>query len=102
LMTAWGFRFKSVAFVWVKPGIGLGYWTRQQTELCLLCTRGHPKRARKSVPQVIASKRREHSKKPDETYFRIEELMGEVPRVELFARQGWLGWQCWGDQSSGN
>jgi len=102
LMTAWGFRFKSVAFVWVKPGIGLGYWTRQQTELCLLCTRGHPKRARKSVPQVINGKRREHSKKPDETYFRIEELMGEVPRVELFARQGWLGWQCWGDQSSGN
>ena len=101
LMAAWGFKFKSVAFVWVKPHVGLGYWTRQQTELCLLGTRGRPKRVLKSVPQVITGKRREHSRKPDETYFRIEELLGDVPRIELFARQGWLGWTAWGAEAPG-
>ena len=94
VMDAWGFTFKTVAFVWVKQYrksdsifTGMGYWTRANAEICLLATRGHPKRAARDVKQVILSHIEEHSKKPDEARRRIEALMGDVPRIELFARQ---------------
>lgn len=60
VMDAWGFTFKTVAFVWVKQCrksdnifTGMGYWTRANAEICLLATRGHPKRAARDVKQVI-------------------------------------------------
>ena len=88
LMEAWGFQFKTVAFVWVKVNrredslfTGLGWWTRSNAELCLLATRGRPKRYSKSVHQIIIARVGEHSKKPDITRRRIEMLMGDVPRV---------------------
>lgn len=94
VLAAWGFRYKTVAFVWVKQnrkgtGIfwGMGYWTRANAELCLLATRGHPQRRAKNIHQVIISPVEEHSKKPEEARRRIEALLGEVPRLELFARR---------------
>ena len=105
VMDAWGFRFKTVAFVWVKVNrkedslfTGLGWWTRANAEICLLATKGHPRRQSNTVHQVILSRIEEHSKKPDIARRRIEALMGDVPRVELFARQAAPGWDVWGHE----
>lgn len=95
---AWGFRPVSVAFVWDKGRMGMGYWTRQQTEICHLFKRGKPKRKSKGVRSLIHAPRREHSRKPDETYSRIEALV-DGPYLELFARQAWPGWSAWGNES---
>ena len=103
MMEAWGFTFKTAAFVWVKLNRkadtifwGPGNWTRANAEICLLATRGHPIRRAKNVHQVILSHVEEHSKKPEEARRRIEALMGDVPRVELFARRYSPGWDVWG------
>jgi len=104
LAKAWGFGFKTIAFIWVKtaangqPRIGMGYWTRKSAEVCLMFTRGRPKRLDKGVREVIMAPRREHSRKPDEQYGLIERLVGG-PYVELFARQARPGWDCWGNQT---
>lgn len=104
-MDAWGFSFKTVAFVWVKLNrkadslfTGMGYWTRANAEVCLLATRGHPKRVCRNIHQVIVSHVEKHSKKPEEARRRIEVLMGDVPRVELLARQAVPGWDAWGNE----
>ena len=76
----------------------MGHWTRANAEACLLAVRGHPKRQAKDVHQVIISHVEEHSKKPDEVRERIERLMGDVPRIELFARQKADGWDVWGNE----
>lgn len=93
VIEAWGFNYKSVAFVWLKRNrkslswfYGLGYWTRGNAEICLLATRGYPKRQSASVHQFIISPVEAHSKKPDITREKIIELMGDLPKVELFAR----------------
>lgn len=105
LIKAWGFTYKTVAFVWVKQNkksptwfYGLGFWTRSNAEICLLAKRGKPKRNSASVHQLIIAPIEKHSKKPDETRKRIEQLMGDVPRVELFARQKSEGWDVWGNE----
>lgn len=102
VLTAWGFSYKTVAFVWVKQNrrnddlfTGMGYWTRANAEICILATKGHPKRVDAGVRQVILSHIEEHSKKPDEARERIVRLMGDLPRVELFARQSPEGWDVW-------
>ena len=77
---------------------GLGYWTRANPEMCLLATKGNPKRISKNVKQLVIDKRREHSRKPDCVRDRIVELMGDLPRIELFARQKVKGWDSWGDE----
>ena len=95
----WGFQIVSTAFVWVKEGApGLGYWTRKGSEICLLGTRGSPKRLAMDVAEVIHAPRREHSRKPDEVYERIERLVAG-PYVELFARplERRPGWTYWGN-----
>lgn len=94
---AWGFNFKTTAFVWRKPSIGMGYWTRKRTETCLLFTRGKPKRLSAGVDELIEAPRREHSRKPDEQYERIEKLVAG-PYVELFARQRRDGWDAFGNE----
>lgn len=106
LGSAWGFSFKTCAFVWAKTtqdgshyGMGMGYWTRKQTEQCWLFTRGHPKRLSAGVRQVIEAPRREHSRKPDEQYERIEALVGG-PYLELFARQKRRGWTSKGNETT--
>lgn len=95
---AWGFRPVSIAFVWDKGRMGMGYWTRQEVEICHLFKRGRPSRLGKGVRSVIRAPRREHSRKPDEQYSRIEQLVGG-PYLELFARQAWSGWSAWGNQT---
>ncbi len=76
----------------------MGFWTRANTEDCLLATRGHPKRIDRSVRQLLISPRLKHSQKPPETRDRIVQLMGDIPRIELFARQKVEGWDCWGNE----
>lgn len=104
VITSWGFNYKTVAFTWVKTNKkssgyfkGLGYWTRANPEMCLLATKGKPKRISKGVDQLIISKLREHSKKPDEIYERIEKLL-EGPYIELFARNKKQKWDSWGNE----
>lgn len=106
LIGVWGFTYKTVGFTWVKrnrvaPGwfTGMGYWTRANPEMCLLATRGNPKRrpTGTNVPQLIEAPRREHSRKPDDIYPRIERLV-TGPYLELFARTNRLGWTSWGDE----
>lgn len=106
LIEKWGFKYKTCAFSWVKmnkkkptPFIGMGYYTRANNEICLLATKGKPlKRINKNVEQVILSPIREHSRKPDEIRERIINLFGDLPRIELFARQKFDGWSAWGDE----
>lgn len=93
---AWGFKYKTRAFEWDKGRIGMGYWTRKEGESCLLFTRGSPRRLNKDVRQFIRAPRRQHSRKPDEIYNRIESLVAG-PYVELFATQRWAGWDGWGN-----
>lgn len=105
VIDAWGFTYKSVAFVWIKQNKradslfwGMGYWTRANAEICILATKGSPKRYSKRVHQAIVSHIEEHSKKPEEARRRIEQLMGDVPRIELFARRETPGWDVWGNE----
>ena len=98
LFDIWGFKFKTRAFTWNKGSIGMGYWSRKQTEICLLATRGTPKRLNADVREVIDAPRREHSRKPDEAYGRIERLVAG-PYLDLFARQRWPGWDVWGNET---
>ena len=78
---------------------GNGYYTRSNAEICLLATKGKPlARLSRSVHSVILSRVQEHSKKPDEARERITKLFGDLPRIELFARQYADGWDCWGNE----
>ena len=104
-MSCWGFDYKTIAFTWVKlntksgtPFFGMGQWTRTNSEICLIGLRGKPERKSAAVSQVIMSAIEEHSKKPDEARKRIVELCGDIPRIELFARQRVEGWDAWGNE----
>lgn len=105
VIKAWDFKYKTVAFVWLKQNksgkgwfFGLGFWTRGNAELCLLATRGKPRRKSNRVHQFIISPLRQHSQKPSEAREKIVELMGELPRLELFAREKADGWDTWGNE----
>ena len=106
LIEKWGFTYKTCAFSWIKmnkkkntPFIGMGYYTRANNEICLLATKGKPlKRINRNVEQVILSPIREHSRKPDEIRQRIVNLFGDLPRIELFARNTTQGWDVWGNE----
>ena len=105
VIDAWGFKYKTVAFTWVKRNKksdswfwGLGHWTRANAEICLLATKGNIKRINAGVHQVIDTKIQSHSQKPEEARIRIVELMGDFPRIELFARNKYKGWDIWGDE----
>ena len=105
VVKAWGFTYKTVAFVWIKQNKkadslfwGMGYWTRANAEICILATKGSQKRYSRRVHQVLITHIEEHSKKPEEARNRIEQLMGDVPRVELFARREAPGWDVWGNE----
>lgn len=104
VMAAWGFEYKTIGFQWVKLNrsgkgrfFGLGRWTRGNTECCLLGVKGKPARVSASVSQLIESPLGRHSEKPAEAREKIVELMGPLPRIELFARTTAPGWDCWGD-----
>lgn len=80
---------------------GLGFWTRANPELCIIATKGKPKRVSKAVHCIVDTPVEKHSKKPDEVRRRIVELMGDIPRAELFARQEYDGWTCLGNEIDG-
>jgi len=105
LIKAWGFEYKTCAFTWVKKNkvssswfMGMGRWTRANAEICLLATKGKPKRINAGVHSVIDTPIERHSKKPDITKTRIVELLGDLPKIELFARQQTTGWDAWGNE----
>ena len=118
VMKAWGFKYKAVGFTWVKPTkqglkpknnrpipddfnwrMNLGYWTRQNTEMCLIGVTGDIARneSAKDVRELIVAPLSDHSQKPQETYERIERLVGG-PYIELFARNEREGWDSFGNE----
>jgi N6-adenosine-specific RNA methylase IME4 len=104
VIQAWGFKYQTIGFVWGKttktgePAMGMGYWTRAGAVVALLATKGRPKRISRGVRQLILEPRREHSRKPDRIYTDLEQLCGDVRKIELFARQRRPGWDSWGDE----
>jgi len=111
VIKAWGFTYKTCAFTWMKQRkntppffteqsdifTGMGYWTRSNSEICLLATRGKPKRQARDVKQAILAPRREHSRKPDCVYDRIERLV-RGPYLEIFSRSERAGWDMVGNE----
>ena len=105
LGAAWGFTFKSLGMVWVKtqkgdpetPKMGMGKWFRQEAEISLLFTCGKPSRTDAGVRQTIIEPAREHSRKPETGYERVEALSAG-PYIELFSRSSRAGWDAMGDQ----
>lgn len=106
VIEAWGFKFKTVAFTWAKKTktgkdhFGVGCWTRKNPEMCLLATKGRPKRFNAGIRQLQYYQIREHSRKPDEFRDEIVKLCGDIPRIELFSRQKTPGWDVWGNEVS--
>ena len=106
LMEAWGFKYKTIGFQWIKLNkkngqkfFGLGRWTRGNTEACFIGVRGKPSRKSNSVSQIIEEVIGPHSQKPEVVREKIRELMGaELNYIELFARQHSEGWDCWGNE----
>lgn len=124
---AWGFTYKTIGFQWIKENksgnghfMGMGHWTRANSEPCLIATKGDavhvvldeegsapcliatkgkPKRISAGVRQLVFSPLRAHSQKPDEVRDKIVELVGDLPRIELFARSAAEGWDCWGNEA---
>ena len=109
---SWGFKYKTMAFCWNKKTVNMvdvsnmGRWTMGNVEVCLLATKGSPKRKRKDVKQLVSAVRTVHSRKPVDVRMRITDLMGDVSRIELFARprpqlfdaDGFDGWDVWGNE----
>jgi len=108
VINAWGFQYKTVGFAWSKKTkenkqvCFMGAYTMKSgIELCLLATKGkdaHKLVKKHNVRAYIESPRLEHSKKPSEVRHRIVELVGDIPRIELFARQKNEGWDVWGNE----
>ena len=105
ILDAWGFGYKTVAWVWVKANesgmghhMGMGYYTRANTEPCLLAVRGRMPVEAHDVLALIYTPVREHSRKPDEQYQKIERLYPGRRYLELFARRKRPGWDAWGNE----
>lgn len=116
VMEAWGFTYRTCAFVWIKlnPGFttdqnysiprhefysGLGHWTNSGSEFVLMGRKGDTlPRERRDIKQVIAYPRLRHSEKPSIFRDKIVDLLGDLPRIELFARSLHLGWDAWGNE----
>lgn len=117
VIKAWGFTYKTIGFNWVKTNKltnvnqtsflptesfdvfwGMGNWTRSNSEVCLLAVKGKPTKINSDVHSVVYAPISKHSKKPDEVRDRIVRLVGDLPRVELFARQKTEGWDIWGNE----
>lgn len=105
LFKDWGFTYKTLGFSWIKtnskngkPFFGIGYYAKSNCEVCLMGIRGRMAPVSNKVSSCVISPRREHSRKPDEVRERIVELFGDLPRIELFARQRVNRWDCWGNE----
>ncbi len=103
---SWGFKYITIVFIWEKKTktgktvANLGAWTMKNYEICLLGTKGGMLKHKKvnNIYQKVEAERTKHSKKPEEVRKRIELLFGDLPRIELFARQKTEGWDVWGDE----
>jgi len=105
VLNGWGFEYKTTAFVWVKKNkksdsffMGLGRWTRANPEICILATKGKISRLRSNIRQLQIHPIERHSKKPDVFKKLITDLVGDLPRIELFARETAEGWDSWGNE----
>ena len=105
LFKHWGFKYRTLGFSWIKtnpkngkPFFGVGYYAKSNAEVCLLGTKGKMKPVSNSVSSCVIAPRREHSRKPDEVRERIVQLFGDLPRIELFARENTEGWDVWGNE----
>ncbi len=115
VIKAWGFEYKTLGFSWIKtneksgtPFFGIGHYTKSNCEVCLIGIKGKPEIKSNSISSCVIDVLGEHSAKPDIVREKIVELMGDVPRVELFARDNgnknlWgknrmEGWDTWGNE----
>lgn len=106
VISAWGFEYKTLAWVWVKANesgfghhMGMGYYTRANSEPCLLATRGNPRKPEdRGILSLIYASVMAHSRKPEDQYRKIESLYPEGPYLELFARRPRAGWHVWGNE----
>jgi len=105
VMKAWGFEYKTVGFVWIKKNkngsnfFGVGWYTKSNAEVCLIGVKGKAPKISNSISQIIETQREKHSKKPDIVRDKIVEFAGDVPRIELFARQRFQGWDLYGNEA---
>ena len=117
VMKEWGFNYKTIGFIWLKTWkgkikkplefymgsvYGMNYYTKLQFEICLLGINGSMKPISHSISGQVIKDREEHSKKPSEVRDRIIKLFGDLPRIELFARQKTEGWDVWGNEVESN
>lgn len=111
IFESWGFTYRTEAFVWVKPladfstkesaviwAMGTGYYTRANSEPCLLAVKGRMPVADRGVISIICEPRGKHSEKPHQQYSVIERLYPNMRYIELFARTKRPGWHVWGDE----
>jgi len=115
VIRAWGFEYKTIGFNWIKfnkdksPFFGVGYYTKSNGEICLLATKGNPHKFVKdnTISQIIFSGKIGHSRKPPIIRQKIVQLVGDLPRIELFARppknrlfedESYKGWDVWGNE----
>ncbi len=108
VIEAWGFEYKTLGFLWIKtyPNrpfqevFGVGYYTKSNAEICLLATKGKAHSLVKSncISQVVPHPRARHSEKPAIIRKKIVQLCGDIPRIELFAREKVEGWSAWGNE----
>lgn len=106
IMEAWGFKYKTIAFNWIKKTskgntrVNVAPWTLKSSEICLFGTKGTMTKYKKnnSIMQLVEAERTKHSRKPEEVRLRIESLFGNLPRIELFAREKTEGWDAWGNE----
>jgi N6-adenosine-specific RNA methylase IME4 len=105
LIGSWGFKYKTLGFSWIKtnkingkPFFGIGYYTKSNCEVCLIGVKGKPIKVNDSVSSVLIEPREIHSKKPDCVRDKIVTLCGDIPRIELFAREEADGWDAWGNE----
>jgi site-specific DNA-methyltransferase (adenine-specific) len=104
VIKAWGFEYKTVGFTWIKlnkngtPFFGVGWYTKSNAEVCLIATKGKAPKLSNSISSIIQTIREKHSKKPDIVREKIVKFCGDLPRIELFAREKTLGWDVWGNE----
>lgn len=106
VLESWGFKYKTIGFNWIKkyPSgencVNFAPWTLKSWEICLIGIKGTMGKYKKvnNIRGLLEEVRTKHSKKPNEARIRIAELFGDIPKIELFARQAVEGWDCWGNE----
>ena len=107
VIKAWGFEYSTVGFYWVKKTnkgntcFNVGCWTMKSVEICLIATRGKPLKfkQKRNIKQLVEAERKVHSQKPQDVRDRLIELVGDIPKIELFARTKPVGFDVWGNQT---